>query len=186
MTSYWLIVLMPLIWGCGEEATTPDKEESKVVDDNQASSTKPSPTPTPTATAPSDDTEAIPEVCSNDGNLCLIVSLDEQQGLQVKAVVKDGGKIANSIVFSLATTYEGEVEGFFDADGQYHDFPEDASSAEITVAMTNGEAVLYDTEIDHTQFSTNVDPSFVLTARYGSSSVEMMACQMAEHIKCES
>ena len=189
--SYWLIALMTLSWGCGEEATTPPDEESKVVDDdNQASSTapEPTPTPTPTATIPAEDTETAIEECSTDGSLCLLVSLDEEQGLQVKAVVKDGGKIANSakgnIVFSLATTYDGEIEGFFDADGQYHDFPDDTSDAEITVAIANGEAVLYDTEIDHAQFSTNVDQSFVLTARYGAVTVEMNACQMTKIIDC--
>ena len=185
MTRHWFTtLLLILVWGCGEEATTPDKkDESKVVADDPASSTSPEASPSKTPSPVSEEGNETPKNCSTDGKLCLVVSLTEEQGLQVKAVITPSNAQGN-VVFSLAITYNGEVEEFFDADGQYHDIPDDTSGANITVAVTNGEAVLYDTEIDHADFTSVADTSLILKATYETSSVEMNACQIIETLVC--
>ena len=171
---------MVLVWGCGEEATTPDKkEESKVVADDPASSTSPEASPSKTPSPVAEESNETPKHCSTDGKLCLVVSLTVEQGLQVKAVIKPSTAQGN-VVFSLAITYNGEVEEYFDADGQYRApyLSADTSVANITVAVTNGEAVLYDNEIDHADFTSVADTNFVLKATYETSSVEMNACEI--------
>ena len=181
-----------LIWGCGEEATDsePAEEEKKVVTDDPASSSAsgdPSPEKTVATSPANDDPTPPPKGCSSDGRLCLIVSLDNDDGFQVKAVIKEENKIASNaqgnVIFSLTRIHNGEIDGFYDADGEYEELPpEDSSATRIPIPVTNGEAVLYDTEISFDDFSTNFDPKFVLKAQYGNTPVELKACQSPEEV----
>lgn len=193
MISYQLFALLVFLsWGCGEEKATDsqsNKEEKKVVADDPASSTTPKESSAAESVAsPSQDNEPVPEGCSSGGRLCLIVSLDRDQGLQVKAVIKEEGKVASNaqgnVIFSFVSIYAGEIEGFFDAEGQYHDLPEDTSGSQITIAVSNGEAILYDNEIDSSDFDVEVSESFVLKARYNNTTAELKSCQIAETIDC--
>ena len=181
-----------LIWGCGEEATDsePVEEEKKVVTDDPASpsaSEEHSPDKT-VAPSPKDNNPTPPKGCPSDGRLCLIVSLDNDRGFfQVRAVIKEGNRVARNaqgdVIFSLTRIRDdGEIDGFCDAEGECHETLEDASDTLMPVAVTNGEAVLYDTEIDFPTFSTEVDKNFVLKAQYEETTVKREACQTSEGV----